>query len=653
MTQTAFAIQSPRVLSRVITSHRDFDGLFEGYSTLQGVSYVVSPDLLLDFFQKRGFSQVEVVVGENLTGHHLLDQYRQSLSQKGTEVALALAQLVEQGKLRVLVPKRTLHSKLYLLRNERNYRVIQASANFTETARLATSQVNYAWYADLPPDDPWLAQVVDDYHAHTKDCAQFMGDLVELLKGEPNERRQEIAEAWLKGKVDGEEELEGRKVLQELTARSLTSLEESIEPVLILTLPDAPKARKQVERFLAPLGPEITDHRASVNALRYVRYVWEHHAVPLMQVDLPARAVRLSIDGPVAARSEPLPDGEHVSQALEHIEAYVNTVDWGRCLDPQFAKASMFEALLYFLAAPFAHEHMKLRRQSYGLVDYRGPQVLYIFGRAQNGKSTFLRFALRLLTGQHVSAQPGAQFSKTKVQGTAAVGTVFPLVFDDVDFSRNARTFEEVMKSYWEVWWREECVVPQLTLTGNADNLKDWAKSRLKRVDFDVQFAPSEIEKARLNKILEVDNPLFKWFSHLYMESLARGETPGEDELRISRSVMRDLYRHAGRSAPSFFPDQPLERLYDPGRKAWRDVIHVLRKAAPQRQGQRLLITFKEEMQHNEVRAYAGHLPQTVKKEIKGKTIVIESPVEFDRWLKGADGASQSWRDRLGRLFGR
>lgn len=216
MIQTAFAIQAPRLLSRVITSHRDFDGLFEGYSTLQGVSYVVSPDLLLDFFQKRGFSQVEVVVGENLTGHHLLDQYRQSLSQKGTEVALALAQLVEQGKLRVLVPKRTVHSKLYLLRNERNYRVIQASANFTETARQATSQVNYAWYADLPPDDPWLAQVMDDYHAHTKDCAQFMGDLVELLKGEPNERRQEIAEAWLKGKSVARRSWKGGKCSKSL-----------------------------------------------------------------------------------------------------------------------------------------------------------------------------------------------------------------------------------------------------------------------------------------------------------------------------------------------------------------------------------------------------------------------------------------------------
>ena len=129
-------------------------------------------------------------------------------------------------------------------------------------------------------------------------------------------------------------------------------------------------------------------------------------------------------------------DREQVRKALEHIEKYFATVDWGQSRDPRFAKESMFEALLYFLSAPFAHEHMQIRRQHYALIDQRGPQALYIVGPSQNGKSTFVRFALQLLSGKHVNPLDGGQFTKTRVRSASALGTVFPLVFDDVDLIR-------------------------------------------------------------------------------------------------------------------------------------------------------------------------------------------------------------------------
>jgi len=640
MAQVASVVGSPPLLSRVITRRPEFDSLFEGYNRLQAISYVVSPDLLLHFFEGGGLSEVEVIVGENLT-----EQYRQALSQKGRQVTTALAELVEQGKLRIFVPKRTIHSKLYVLRRNGLCRVIQGSANLTETARQAASQVNYVWYADLPSDDPWLHQVLDDYKAHVQNCSLFMGDLVELFRQRPEQQREDLVDAWLKGRVAEEDDLKERRILQQLTARSLESLEAtSVQPIFAVELPDAPKARQRLEARLASLKPVVTDRHLEVNALNYLRYVQETHNLPLMQLNLAERKLLVGMDGSASTRSEPPPDSSSVDGALQHIEEYINTVDWGRCLDPRFAKTSMFEALLYFLAAPFAHEHMKLRRRTYALVDSRGPQVLYIFGHAQNGKSTFLKFVLHMLTGRHVLPIPGARFSKTKIRGAAALGTAFPLAFDDVDLSNKGRAFEEVLKSYWEVWWQEDCVSPQIILTGNAENLKEWAKSRLKRIDFDVQFAPDAEQKRRLNEILEVDNPLFKWFSFLYMDHLERGASPGEDELSIARSVIKDLYRRADRPLPSFFPEEPIEHLYSPGRRAWQDLLYGLRKASATGDGERLLIAFKDDMQHPEVRAYAGHLPQTVKHKVKGKTIVIESPREFEEWL---GGRRQSWPSRL------
>lgn len=195
------------------------------------------------------------------------------------------------------------------------------------------------------------------------------------------------------------------------------------------------------------LNPVVTDRRLQVNAVTYLRYVQEAHGVPLMRVDLADRKVLLGIDGLMLTRSEPPPDDGNVDRALQHIEDYVNTVDWGRCcLDPRFAKTSIFEALLYFFVAPFAHEHMGARR------------------------------------------------------------------------------------------------------------------------------------------------------------------------------------------------------------RAWHDLLYRLRKASLTRDGDQLRVDFKDDMQHPEVRAYAGHLPQTVKHKLKGKTIVIESPREFEEWLGSRGGRPES---RLRRLFAR
>ncbi len=66
------------MFSQVIESRRDFDRLIRGYERLRAISYVVSLDLLLQLFQTYGFEQVEVLVGENLSGSSLADRYKRT-----------------------------------------------------------------------------------------------------------------------------------------------------------------------------------------------------------------------------------------------------------------------------------------------------------------------------------------------------------------------------------------------------------------------------------------------------------------------------------------------------------------------------------------------------------------------------------------------
>ena len=636
-----FAGLSP-IQTRVIARRTDFDGLFEGFKRMRAISYVVSPDLLLEFFDKRGYTEIEVLVGENLS-----ESYRKDLEQKGVDVTERLARLIEQGVLRVFVPTRTIHTKLYILQRDDVTRVIQTSANLTATAQEAKKQINYAWYLDIPVGHPFLQQLTSDYETHLHGCTLFMEDLSNLLKESRATDRKGLIEAWLKGAATSEDQnIEMRRLFHDLSfsvAEAPTSKE---EPVTVLQLKGSVLDRKRFERQLAPLKPvSAGQNQIQVSNSAFIRYVYETHHIPLLILSHERRELLLGLDVPMSSLTEAPSDTTLVSQSLGLMEAYLQTVDFGESSDPLSAKRSMFEALLYVFFTPFAHDYMKSRRAKFGPIDARGPRFLYIYGPSQNGKSTFLRFSLKLLSGKSIEPLSRHDFTKTRIANAALTGSSFPLIFDDVD-SSGTSGIEDVFKSYWERWWNDQYVCPQIVIASNTPRLKEWAKSRVKRIDFDVHFSPTEGAKEKLARLFSTDNPVFRWFSYLYLQHLSDQEFASDDELGLARAVMKELYEYSKRPLPEFFPGEPVEKLYDPGRRDWRDLVYVLRKAEVIEQGNRKLVEFDGDMQHWEINDYQSSLPQTVKYQRKGSTIIIENPREFDRWLGQPQGL-------LSRIFGR
>ncbi len=628
-----------RVKPKLVSSKKDIDELFQGFASLRAISYVADPELLLKFFDEFGYEAVEILVGEKLSS-----QYKDALSQKDLDVVESLAELIESGDLRVFVPDRTtVHSKLFIMEGPDFTRIVQGSLNLQPSRSK-----NYVWVVDIPHEDPFLRVVMKDYKAHFRGCSEFMSDLVELFHKHPNIDRPQLIRTWLEGKAVDNVEMEVKTLLQEATLRSLRAAAEN-EVSFTLQLPESPRTKRQIEQFVKVLKPVRKEGKLELNIHDYLDHIQKVISVPPMYVDLDRREVVLCIKGQVRVLTEPLPEPELVNDALEYVESYMNTVEWGETDNPNFVKASMYEALLYIFSAPFFHEYMRLRRSKIGIVDRRGPRFLYIYGPSRNGKTTFLRFALKLLTGEDIQPLSHSDFGKGRLRDIMNLATVFPLVFDDVIPSRRP-AFQEIVKHYWERWWQPNYIQPQIILSSNDYKLKDWAKSRTKRVDFDVFFPPKEEHVERLAQLLSVRNPMFKWFSHLYIDHLmaylADERQLGEDELQLARTVMKELYDYAGRPLPEWFPQKPIEEIYDPGRQEWRDLFN-LRKATMRKERGRIVVDFTEDMLQREVMEYVSHLPQTIKAEQKGKTLIIQPPHEFEKWL----GKIRLRRGRF-RLFG-
>ena len=118
--------------TRVITRKQEFDELFEGFTKMQAISYVVSPELVLELYEKLGYLEMEIIVGENLAS-----AYKHDLEQKGLEITDRLEKLLENDSLRIFTPPHTIHTKLYILSRPDMVRIIQTSANLTLTAQEA------------------------------------------------------------------------------------------------------------------------------------------------------------------------------------------------------------------------------------------------------------------------------------------------------------------------------------------------------------------------------------------------------------------------------------------------------------------------------------------------------------------------------------
>jgi hypothetical protein len=189
-------------------------------------------------------------------------------------------------------------------------------------------------------------------------------------------------------------------------------------------------------------------------------------------------------------------------------------------------------------------------------------------------------------------------------------------------------------------------------LTSNLYNLPEWAKSRSKQVHFDVYFAPTEDTRRTLADLFVRENRIFNWFSYLYLQHLRNYEPNSDDELETARIVMKQVYEYAGRDVPSLFPEEPIEQLYDMGREKWLDLLHGLKQAETRKDKGRTLVDFSSDMAIREVKEYQGLLPQSIKSRIQGKTLIIESPHEYEAWLyKRHKNGHNDWLARLLKPF--
>ncbi|MGA9840438.1 MAG: phospholipase D family protein [Thermoplasmata archaeon] len=609
-----------------IRSDGSFRRLFTGFSKARLITFVGEPKLILDLLDKDGFTSVDLIISENF------NEIKGRLKQQGQETLRALTERMDSGALRVYVPKphSRIHTKLYILENPKQTRVILTSRNLSMTRSL-----DFALWFDLSPDHPFVAEANARFDEHLTVTVPFLDDLRNRLRQEP-EAEAQIIKAYL---ADPDAETEAQPVyLARATQEALANPD--IE-VLSIQIPDNPRERKRLEEAIEKAGFTVDEGESvyRVDSHRFRSVISRIVQLPIMTVYQDRRRVAEIIDGDVLERASPPPaDREEVSRWLDHIERYISGVDveQASAREKLVHKTAMMEVLLYLFASPFSHELMRLMQHHFGLVQKRGPRFLLVQGPTHRGKTTFLAFALALIAGRRVEPLSAKTYFKEGfIRQALTYKTTFPLIFDDM-LSVTSTQFEGIVKDYWEKNWNSRDPVPQLVFSTNRGSIRQSVTTRVKRVYFPVYIEPTPEKKKRLNLLREDEpkNHLFEWFAYTYLELLDNQEQPPpDDDLFLARSAMKKLYTFAGRPVPDYFPEEPFEKLYDTSREEWADMINELHKAQVTDSGDRILVQFGKDMSREDVQPYSAMLPLNMDHEVKGNTIIIRSAQQFRDWL--------------------
>ena len=627
---------SKRVYPKTVflKSKKSWKKLFDGFSELKGITYVSSPDFILDQFSEYEYEKIELIIGSGL-----MDGYKKNLEGKNTAIHSLYSRICD-GSLVLFGTKATVHTKLYILKDDEKTRIIIGSPNLSYNAE-GSRQREYAIYFDIYHDDQiglkFLEQVNDDYSKHLQeaDIIRFMEDLQNLRHNSENDREEDFV-LWC-----GSDSIDSRRVIRGVVKEihDMAFIEdEGAEESFTIMIPDT-ISKSDKKALTSNYDARIHDGRATISR-NWVLNETRNKGMPLMRIDQKSGNVTIGLGGNKFTLNNDV-SPEQINAGLADIESYIKLVDQAICHHPKAVKMTMMETVLYTMAAPFANEWLRQKRKRTMLTDRTGPRHLIVYGPGGNGKTTFGRFQNHLLSTKPFEPVDGKNHVKKDWDNlfnhVTTSDSPFPVIVDDIKsscFGKARGNLEGRVKAYFENDWEPGNNFPMMIFNTNHDNIAEWAKRRVRKLDFLVKFKGNEKEQMQLEEILRRPNHVFPAFAKIYSEELSKGQVFSHDELKLARTVFVKLYAIADRIFPDFFPEKPPEQMYDMDAIYCVDLKSYGLFSEEKRRGERgdvLKLHFED---YRTLNSFNSRLPPSISAMSINEDLIIQNPEEYRRFME-------------------
>lgn len=632
-----------------LKTKENFDQYFtENVEKIRCVTYSDSPNMLLRILEEKGSEdlELEVIVGDNT-----LD-YRKELRGE-PELASRLEELRRRGRLKILLPESNqteIHSKLYIMElSDGSRRTIIGSPNLSKQGWGNSRQKNIVVVFESNGDQVFDSKVDQWYAEHEEYCEEFLEDLSEKIEENPEER-EEIIHAWIDGTKSNksdEAELQMRftENLQNIPIEKATIVGDWEDPDLKIAaareVSDIDvRINQSISEFdVTDLGEEFRVFDASVSDNSFnaapgaiTKHAKEKYGAPKMWFNEDKELVLQSSDSSQLQMERELPEkSEDLDKALEHLESYFETVEkFADCRNEEAIKAQLFEGIMWFFWSPFANKYCRKYREEGLDLDKFIPD-LYIYGETNSGKGTFARFAMNMISGRSVNGlADGDSLGKSKLRTVRRADSVFPVVFDDID-SRSLDT--ETYRNFRQKHWDDELGIPAMCFISNDTLPSNRIQNRMKTLTFNMKFKDTHKSAQEVEEIIQQKNPLFLWFVSKFKEKEIKLREEDADTLAHVRETFKELYKLADRDLPEYFPDEPAEKKYDPGKQKWKD-LYTSNLVEFKEENGNLIVEFDENAEtYSTVRNHYRLLPDKLRAQNSSTKIIIRAPEKAKKWF--------------------
>lgn len=636
------------------TVETNWEELFDGFDRLYAITFSSGIEFVNKVINK--FSYAEVVFGcEKIIATDIaaimsvqIDSVQRLAKSKS---AGNLANRLDDGSLQLYVSRDTKsHEKIFILESadHKRVRVITGSANMSASAFCGIQRENIVCF----DDEAAFAHYKVLFETFKETCSDNVSykAVVSTMNQEDylkeNIKEVPVFQSIEKQKLIFLEQAQPEDEVEYEIVADVKKMQELVKPII-------PKMPVQANRIVVAAEPMRVFTKRYTEVRRVAAEAVKQ--LPKLHIDYDA--------GTMTFNDEDIdlnPNLSEVAKNIKSIQKFFSGMDYFYG-DVEQAKKDYFKYMTWYLATPFmAYLRYFASRNNYDTKLF--PMYGVIYGDSNGGKTTFIKFLVKLMCGETVKMNTTEDFTATRIDGLKRVCEGLPLNIDDLAKTQFQNHSERVIKN--DEWGISDRLVnyPAVSITSNK--ITSLTKDLSKRAIICRIGAKIDNERGAKNskRVNESMSELTTAFYGEYVRRMlvcidemttemrenANGKEYFPDIFHASSSVIADIFEACGIDLPDYvrilyyndyMGDESIGRAaIEKIELAWQADPSKFRVDKKQN---RLIYSYPPDGPWYELKYIADELPNSLEAEISGGNQLIMNyeqaqelfGIKFRRWL--------------------
>lgn len=441
------------------TVETNWEELFDGFDRLYAITFSSGIEFVNKVINK--FSYAEVVFGcEKIIANDIaaimsvqIDSVQRLAKSKS---AGNLANRLDDGSLQLYVSRDTKsHEKIFILESadHKRVRVITGSANMSASAFCGIQRENIVCFDDEAAFSHYKV-LFETFKETCSDNVSYKA-VVSTMNQEDylkeNIKEVPVFQSIEKQKLIFLEQAQPEDEVEYEIVADVKKMQELVKPIM-------PKMPVQANRIVVAAEPMRVFGKRYTEVRRVAAEAVKQ--LPKLHIDYDAGTMTFNDEN-----IDLNPNLSEVAKNIKSIQKFFSGMDYFYG-DVEQAKKDYFKYMTWYLATPFmAYLRYFASRNNYDTKLF--PMYGVIYGDSNGGKTTFIKFLVKLMCGETVKMNTTEDFTATRIDGLKRVCEGLPLNIDDLAKTQFQNHSERVIKN--DEWGISDRLVnyPAVSITSN------------------------------------------------------------------------------------------------------------------------------------------------------------------------------------------